>query len=1280
VQHERSKEVLFAAAQLPRDERVAYVDRILCNDEVLRAEVHSLLDWIGDPVGGDVRADPNLDELEERRVASRYQLLALLGEGSGGVVFLAHDELLDVPVSIKRARRKGSDAFAALLREASIARRVRSPHVCAIHEILAWRGDLYFVMDYMEGRDLSTRLDAEGALPPAEVGVLAREIASGLGSLHDAGVVHGDVKPENVLVDRAGVACLTDFGVARAASGDAAAGPVAGTRRYLSPERRAGAPSSMSDDVYALALLLRDLLLGRPDACDPVELRPPDLEALIEGIEPALAHAISLGLRSRRERPAHAGAFLRLLGDGAPKSASRASPALVRPITALWCEFRAGSDTPLAELAKQRAVAERIAKAHGGYLHATWHASALLALFGVFGASNRQEARAIRAALAIHGGSGEAGASAVAPSIAIETHALEVAVDDAGNPLVDWGDGVLRGLARRASSPRVVVSQSVRESLGELFEFRALDDASGFDVAGERRARSIHVALRSTGVRVAGREREQDAMRRCWEEVRRTRRGAVLAVVGPPGIGKTRLIGELGLALRDTTQWIETSCPDLYAGPFAPWREVLAAILGRAYYTEREFIDHLLGEDAQTPSRSVLQRLLIDALVNELASVGRSEPAVLVVEDLHWCDPASLEVLIAIAARAVEKPILIIASWRSECEPLDAASISERLELGPIDATAAEQLILDLVGPDTPPSKTLLARAAGIPLYIEQLARAARGGAAAETIPASLQALLRGRIDGLGPDAEVARAASVIGREFDLAMLAEVSGRPGDDVESAVEHLIEAGLVEPAASAAPASFRFGHALLHESAYASIPASERRSIHDACRRAILARGVRSSADARLALAQHCEGAGREEEAIAWWTEAGQQAAAVSAHASAIQYFARALALHPDAPRELEIRLAMLQAQQLTLAFGYEETRDNANRALALIDHDSNGAVSTPLLALARTHIARADRDLVRIGQQIDPLAERSPDGWLRAAWFVHCGTRELLLGNFRGARGWLLRGVEGLQRWHGDGAAQIEPPSPLVFGLVSLAFVESMRCSPDAHAPAEQVLMRARAEDDRAGLCYALVHLAQTRIASGEPDAAYPLLAEADGLARRERLDAYRDMAALLRACTDAHTGDPRSAAAAVRAAMAARGRTRWAVLDGLALSCLALAEQRAGDDSAALGEIERGLELAETRLDAFWAPELRRQRAVQLARLGAPALEVVAEFERAIRLAQQQEALVLELRARTSLAAWHPEPADRERAFEDLAALVARPGLDPRSVDLRRARSALEAG
>jgi predicted Ser/Thr protein kinase len=202
------------------------------------------------------------------RMIGKYRIVREIGRGGMGVVYAAHQTELDRPVAIKVLaphlawERTFVDRF---LHEARMAAKLNHPHIVTIYDVGQQDSIYYLVMRLVEGKSLKDILAQEGAMPLARTAGILAQLAEALDYAHSHGVIHRDVKPGNVLVERGDQVTLTDFGIARAAEGTrlTATGIALGTPEYMSPEQALGQPTDARTDVYSLGIVLYEMLTGR---------------------------------------------------------------------------------------------------------------------------------------------------------------------------------------------------------------------------------------------------------------------------------------------------------------------------------------------------------------------------------------------------------------------------------------------------------------------------------------------------------------------------------------------------------------------------------------------------------------------------------------------------------------------------------------------------------------------------------------------------------------------------------------------------------------------------------------------------------------------------------------------------------------------------------------------------------------------------------------------------------------------------------------------------------
>ena len=320
--HKGAKDLFIAALEREGPDREAFLAEACGGDTGLRAEVESLLrfhelDSTGLPTPGPPAPDAR-SFAPGFVFAMRYRMVTRLGRGGMGDVWRADDLMLETPVALKLIRSTSQAGRERLLQEVRLARRVTHPSVVRVFDVGEAEDEVFFSMELVEGQDLASVLRHAGRLAPARVVEIARQLCGGLQAAHAEGVLHRDLKPANVLVDQQGRVRITDFGIAVPA-GAPGGRTIAGTPRYMAPEQRlAGATLSPQTDLYALGVVLYELLTGQhPERRGPGdgEVVPPSM--LVPGIDPAFENVILGALSSLPAgRPVSAAAFAAALpGD-----------------------------------------------------------------------------------------------------------------------------------------------------------------------------------------------------------------------------------------------------------------------------------------------------------------------------------------------------------------------------------------------------------------------------------------------------------------------------------------------------------------------------------------------------------------------------------------------------------------------------------------------------------------------------------------------------------------------------------------------------------------------------------------------------------------------------------------------------------------------------------------------------------------------------------------------------------------------------------------------------
>lgn len=352
--HEQVKKIFLAACEVAEADRPGLLDEACGGDAELRREVESLLlhhnpatiiaphgaagpiSQDAPPTGSGTTGVMTTGQAGSRTeaaprfvpgalVADRYRIVSLLGRGGMGEVYRAEDLKLHQTVALKfiwGGLAADPAKRARFLNEVRLARSITHPNICRIHDIGEAEGEAFISMEYVDGEDLASLLRRIGRLPRDKAIQIAWQVCASLGAVHRQGVLHRDLKPANIMLDGKGNVRVTDFGIAVAVDQTGKPGFAAGTFGYMAPEVLAGQPASERSDIYALGLVLYEVVTGRP-AIDPagrspILLSPPDSPSRWSNdVDPVLESVILRCLEpDPNDRPASVAAVASSLPGG----------------------------------------------------------------------------------------------------------------------------------------------------------------------------------------------------------------------------------------------------------------------------------------------------------------------------------------------------------------------------------------------------------------------------------------------------------------------------------------------------------------------------------------------------------------------------------------------------------------------------------------------------------------------------------------------------------------------------------------------------------------------------------------------------------------------------------------------------------------------------------------------------------------------------------------------------------------------------------------------------
>jgi class 3 adenylate cyclase/predicted ATPase len=403
-----------------------------------------------------------------------------------------------------------------------------------------------------------------------------------------------------------------------------------------------------------------------------------------------------------------------------------------------------------------------------------------------------------------------------------------------------------------------------------------------------------------------------------------------------------------------------------------------------------------------TPQQQRQQTL--DAMVAWLVAEAERRPVLAVYEDVHWADPSTLELLGMLVEQAPTVPMLHVLTFRPDfVSPWSPRAHLTPLALNRLDRPQVETLIQHLAGGKALPAEVaqhLVTRTDGVPLFVEELTRlllesgllreaeasyVLTGSLASVPIPATLQDSLMARLDRLPAAKALAQLGAVLGREFSYALIQAIASLDETTLQARLEQLAAAELLYQRGRPPRATYLFKHALIQDTAYASLLKSTRQQVHQQVAQVLEAQFPETVTTQPERVAQHYTEAGCIEQAISYWQRAGQQALQRSANPEAVRHLTKGLELLtmlPESParaqQELDLRIALGPALVATQGMGAPEVEQTYARAQALCTQVGQTPQLFPtLLGLCRFYRNQGALSTARkLGEQLYQLAQRA----------------------------------------------------------------------------------------------------------------------------------------------------------------------------------------------------------------------------------------------------------------------------------------------------------------
>ena len=876
-------------------------------------------------------------------------------------------------------------------------------------------------------------------------------------------------------------------------------------------------------------------------------------------------------------------------------------------------------------------------------------------------------------------------------------------------------------------------SKLVKGTSGPVSAWTALRPAS---------VESRFEALHAGGLtELIGREEELELLLRRWSKTK-TGEGQVVLLSGEPGIGKSRLMAALmdRLATEPHTRLRYFCSPqhtDSALYPIIGQMERAARLArddtlqtkldkldaviapGSASVQDAALIAEMLSlpNDGRYPALDLSpeqrRRRTLEALTAQVEALSRQNPVLMIFEDAHWADPTSLESFSRTVDRIRTLRVLLLVTFRPEFEPpwigrpyvtaLTINRLAERDVSAMIDRVIGNKLLSPSI------QENIIERSDGIPLFVEEMTKAVLeagiDGAAEQiaavpspttAVPASLHASLMARLDRLGSAKEVAQVGSAIGREFSYALLAAVARKPDVELQSALDRLIGAGLLFRQGMPPHATYLFKHALAQDAAYSTMLREPRRALHARIVETLENEFAEVAESQPELLARHCAEAGLIEKSASLWGKAGQRSLERSALVEAVQQLMRALdqiatlSATPALRRE-EIKLQVALITPLIHVKGYAgpETKAAAERARWLIEQaESLGEPpEDPLLLFSVLYlfwvanVVAFNGDISReLAAQFMVLAEKQG------------ATVPLMIARRLMGMSLLHTGDIAEGRVHFDRALALydlaeHRPLATRFGQdVRVAILSFGSMAPwtlgypeAALADTQQALKDAREIGQAPTLMYALTYTSYINMHCGKYEAANALVDELVALAEEKEASYWNALGMIARGCLFVLAGRASDAVHMITSGFSAFRSTGATLWTPAYLSHLAKAYADIGQFDDALRSIGEATTALETSKETLFEAEVHRVAGEIALKLPEPdAAKAQTHLERALAVAQQQQAKSWELRAAMSMARLWRDQGKVQQARELLAPVYGwfTEGFDTR--DLKEAKALLE--
>jgi class 3 adenylate cyclase/predicted ATPase len=846
-----------------------------------------------------------------------------------------------------------------------------------------------------------------------------------------------------------------------------------------------------------------------------------------------------------------------------------------------------------------------------------------------------------------------------------------------------------------------------------------------YGVVAESEARSRWEIASARGpTPLVGRASEVALLLQRWAQVKEGR-GQVVLLSGEAGIGKSRLVQAVKVRVAGEPHvWWECRCSPYYQhSALYPIVDLLqralqfqrdespAAKLGKLEAVLQH--DHVLLPEV-VPLFAMLLSLpqrqrqkTMEAVVGTLLAMAARQPVLFIIEDLHWGDPSTLELLGLLMDQTPTAHLLIVLTCRPEFHlPWAVRAHLTHLTLSRLPRTQVEVMVEQVAGGKALPAEVIqqvVAKTDGVPLFVEELTKMVlesdllqeredsyelMGPLPPLAIPATLHDSLMARLDRLAPVKAVAQLGATLGRTFSYELLQVLSPLDDATLQQALSRLVEAELLYQRGKPPQATYVFKHALVQEEAYQSLLKSTRQHHHQRIAQVLEERFPETVATEPELLAHHYTEAGLLAQAIPYWQQAAQHALQRFANVEAIQHLNMGLTLLKTLPdnrerdqQELAIQASLGPVLIATKGYAAPDVERAYSRAQALCQHVEETPQHFPVLrGLWSFYLARGEVRTARgLAQQLLHLAQRQDDPALLLEAYEAIGLTLFYFGELTPARVYLERSMTLYDPQQHRSHVFLYGRDPGTFSLSYLAMALCLLGYPDqALQRSAEALTLGQTRAHPYSLALVLTYMAVIHQFRRESQAVSEQAEASTTLAIEQGFPYWAARGPILRGWALTAQGQRAEGLAEMQQGLAAWRATGAGLLRSYWCALLAEVYGQVGQPEAGLDVLAETLPLMDKTGERCWAAELYRLKGELVLQAVAEEHQAEACFHQALEVARRQQARSWELRAAMSLSRLWQQQGKGQEARDLLSPLYGWFTEGFETADLQEAKALLE--